>query len=193
MTKAEIIELIDEITPSANYNAERMNILLKAILNFGENTSAGNGGDIVTGNIVSGESPNKQVNQVQTNWNATEGLEELLNKPYISQNVVSTVNIVPSGVIDSIQSGRTEYYNNLNGFIIIGQISFACSSSGLGFIDIPINLNGQNILNGLVSINQSGDSTYAYLSTELTNGILRINVQCSQSQSYELQFIALYI
>jgi hypothetical protein len=54
--------------------------------------------DSVTGNIVDNTDPlNPVVDQVQADWNATEGLAEILNKP--------TIPDVPSTIVESVQAG----------------------------------------------------------------------------------------
>lgn len=46
MTYAEIINLIDEIVPDANYNAGQMNFLLTKILQYAQGGSGGGGGSL---------------------------------------------------------------------------------------------------------------------------------------------------
>jgi hypothetical protein len=54
--------------------------------------------DSVTGNIVDNTDPlNPVVDQVQADWNATEGLAEILNKP--------TIPDVPSTIVESVVAG----------------------------------------------------------------------------------------
>lgn len=56
MSYAEIIELIDQVAPGANYNAQQMNFLLRQILLFAQQSSSGSSGD--GGSLPEGEQGN---------------------------------------------------------------------------------------------------------------------------------------
>lgn len=182
MTKAEIELLIDEITPNANYTGTQMNALLREILNFAASQGTGGssgGGDIVTGNIVSGESPNKEVNIERNfaNWN-------------------SPTSYTLFGTADYILDIEGSYIQIDNLVLITGKFRLATTELGTAIIRILkprqkdfIYLDNRVIGNVIIKhadANEWGDVR------DLSNQFIEISITTTESQNFNVQFNASY-